>query len=166
MSQVTWLCPHCGTELVCQSADVEGNLSCPKCKGVSCPGEYLRAAAMSLAASLAQQEQRQFRQMLREFRTNLRDANNDVLKQLLGGLGDLAMASAGTEAAPYVEVLAGEVEAELDSRVTETGWDEAKRLARRGAKATKAWLSTEDGKAVAGGVAVVAALLGFNYLDD
>jgi hypothetical protein len=121
---------------------------------------------MSLAASLAQQEQRQFRQMLREFRTNLRDANNDELKQLLGGLGDLAMASAGTEATPYVEVMAGEVEAELDSRVTETGWDEAKRLARRGAKATKTWLSTEDGKAVAGGVAVVAALLGFNYLDD
>ena len=166
MSQVTWSCPHCGTELVCQSADVENNLSCPECKGVSCPGECLRAAAMSLAASLARQEQRQFRQMLREFRANLHDAFNDELKQLLATLGDLATAAAGTGAEPYVEVLANEVETELEARVRETGWDEAKRLARRGAKATKDWLKTEDGKAVAGGVALVAALLGFNYLSE
>lgn len=166
MSQVTWPCPHCGIDLVCDPADVESDLSCPQCKKVSCPGDCLRASTMSLASSLARQEQREFRQMLREFRVDLRDASNEELKQLLASLGDLAMASAGTEAEPYVEVLAGEVETELDSRVTETSWDEAKRLARRGAKATKAWFSTDDGKAVAGGVAVVAALLGFNFWSD
>lgn len=122
--------------------------------------------AMSLASALGRQEQREFRQMLREFRTGLRDAFGGELKQLLGGLGNLAMASGGTEAEPYVEVLAGEVETELEARVRESGWDEAKRVARRGAKATKEWLKTEECKGVARGVAVIAAVLGFSYFND
>lgn len=108
-------------------------------------------------------EQRAFRQSLREFRSELGDSFDHELKQMLWCFSHLEIAAAGTQGSQVAEVFCEVVEDELESRVKETGWDEAKRLARRGTRAAREWLKTDDGKAVAGGAAVIAALLGFNF---
>ncbi len=65
---------------------------------------------------------------------------------------------------PLVASFSDAVEAELEARVKETGWDKTKRLARRAATGTSKWLKTDEGKSVAGAAAVIAAALGFNFL--
>jgi hypothetical protein len=106
------------------------------------------------------------RQFLRQFQIHLQDASIPELKGYLWKLSEALREYADSDEGPLIGVLVGGVEAELDARVNQTAWDEARRLARRGAKATKNWLKTEEGQTVAGGVAVVAALLGINLVGD
>ena len=169
MSEEIWPCPSCGTKLTCQSSDIEKNFSCCNCKFISCPADHFRTVAMSLFIALARQEQQvpgSFRQMVRGFYAGLLDASKNELMELLDCLRNLMRASAGTVAEVIVDVLVNVVEVELDARVRETAWDDAKRLVRRGARATGDWLRTDDGKLVAEGTVVIAALLGFHYLRD
>lgn len=96
----------------------------------------------------------------------LQDASLPELREYLLKLSEALREYGDSDEGPLITILAAAVEAELDARVNQTGWDEARRLVRRGAKATKNWLKTEDGQTVAGGAAVVAALLGINLLGE
>jgi len=164
MSELTWPCPHCGTLLKCDESKASQNLSCCNCGKISCPQEVLQSALAELIAPMVRQEQRVLRQRVREFRTGLKDSFHEELQQLLWGLNNLEVATAGTEASQLASLLCDQVEDELDTRVHETGWDQAKRLARRGTRATVDWLKTDEGKAVTKGAAVVAAIFGINFL--
>ncbi|GMU22710.1 MAG: hypothetical protein AMXMBFR13_27950 [Phycisphaerae bacterium] len=119
---------------------------------------------IAVIGSLDRRDQRAFRQQVREFRTAIRDAFEPELKELLSGLSNLEIATAGTEASEVGMVLCNAVEEELEARVHETAWSKATRLAKRGARSTKAWLKTDEGKAVTKGAAIVAAFFGINLL--
>ncbi|MFW5690539.1 MAG: hypothetical protein ACOCVI_02460 [Planctomycetota bacterium] len=108
----------------------------------------------------------ELRQFVREFQMYLQDASLPELREYLLKLSEALREYGDSDEGPLITILAAAVEAELDARVNQTGWDEARRLVRRGAKATKNWLKTEDGQTVAGGAAVVAALLGINLLGE
>jgi hypothetical protein len=161
--EIKWSCPNCRNLLRCGQADTGKELACPFCGRPSCAEDELQAGAIAMMSSLLHQEQRAFRQCLREFRIELRNAFPDELKQMLWCFSHLELASSGTPLGGMVQTFCDVVEDELDARVQESGWDETKRLARRGVQTAKAWLKTEDGKSAAGGMAVIATLLGLGF---
>ncbi|HQA45807.1 MAG TPA: hypothetical protein PLM77_19970 [Phycisphaerae bacterium] len=114
--------------------------------------------------ALAHVDQRAIRQSLRDFRAGLRDAYEGELKAMLGVLSNYELTMAGSYQSRLAELFCDALEEELELRVRETTWEKMKRLARRGAKSTQEWLKTDEGKAVAEGVAIVGAFLGIKLL--
>ncbi|GEM_PF-2674094 len=162
--KLLWTCPHCGAHLQTKQSVAHRQHRCPGCQCLSCPNDVIASDTLAVVDALAHVDQRAIRQSLRDFRAGLRDAYEGELKAMLGVLSNYELTMAGSYQSRLAELFCDALEEELELRVRETTWEKMKRLARRGAKSTQEWLKTDEGKAVAEGVAIVGAFLGIKLL--
>lgn len=124
------------------------------------PAETYADFILKMFRPLALEGEAALRLHRRQFREGLRNTTDAELRDMLVFLMHGQEVAAYTTIQAVIKGLYQDVEDEVISRKDETGWDKAKRAARRNTAVAIGWCNSDQGRETLKGAAVVAALLG------